>query len=376
MQSLLVDRGKLELKQTDGYLHEFEDVPVFLKQPLIADKRYLDTKITSPVRVSYAPNDEKLFSPIEDRYVGGVPAIWSGHRSVVVRDPETRQLYRLKGIAFNEEKPEIKEYSPGALYVDGGQFLRYAVNEKIFSDRFNHTLRNNGMEPVMEVIGLYEYPKRVGRQKIAATISRIKGDTRLDELFCMFELLYAMNKIHENNDEDLKKAIEHFYMISGFISGAHKKMMTDNKQTWSADPNITNAHFGNIVVYRSEYARSLDIGFVDFDSSCKPSEVDYEKQIKAELNSMAEKAKEKECSMRLTHHFKTTEIENLRNIFIAGFGISYYKASLLKNADKVISNTFFLGYNYYIKLVTTMTDFINKVHENDTECKLQTAPKK
>ncbi|MDP3639947.1 MAG: hypothetical protein Q8R53_01965 [Nanoarchaeota archaeon] len=172
-----------------------------------------------------------------------------------------------------EPKPCWNEKFNG---VEGGQFLRNARFEKIYSDRFNRTLAEEGIDPVMEYVGWYTFPDRVRKRKLATSIMRVKGDTRLDELFTVLEfpVVHGYRKmITWNSLRTIADAIDlfckkarPFYDACGFIVGQLKHLMDKSWQTWSDNPERTNTHIGNVVVYENE-GGNVALSLVDFDAS-------------------------------------------------------------------------------------------------------------
>ena len=327
---LLIDRGVTYLTKTEGTADVEDDVPDFLKVArIVPTSRVTESSLQArnlrangPIgdlllanesdfcALSYYLNSHLRFSGI-DRFLHrlatrvkikrkplvqtSVPAFWSGYRSVVVRDPETGRLFRLKGVSFNPDKPALTEFESGGWEVHGGQPLQSAKYEKQMSDKFNRVLLDNGVEPVMTCRGLWRYPKRVKRKMIAGSVVEIQGDTRLDELSHVLEIL-AFRKLYNtereengvvmftptrltSEGENFFKALQEFYYNVGFVSGRLKKLMDKAGQTWSADSDRTNAHMGNIVLYNG--SDKVKVGFVDFDASCDSSEF-----TKSELRDM------------------------------------------------------------------------------------------
>ncbi len=275
---LFVRRGALHLVERIGEVIQVRKMPrVLSKSPLTAEfqdysfpefpndslpvKR--DKQISDTLN-KFNEHFHKHISP----YNGTpkrrrIPALWSGYRSCVVID-KTGQMFRLKGIAFNKKKPETK-IRKTYTRVEGGQLLRNAENEHLYSDRFNEVLRNEGIVPPMEYAGMDRYPIRVDGDNLAASIIRIEGDTRLDELFYVCERLYLDRK--NNNGARFLERTSELYFDLGFIVGRLKKLMDKNGQTWSDNSRRSNANIGNVVLYSLGRSK-VGVGLVDFDASC------------------------------------------------------------------------------------------------------------
>jgi len=271
----------LLLMELAGEVEVFGELPNFLRQsPLRANPYFRNPFRWNYIKLLPAKNDEWVEHTLSSFYKDNstVPALWSGYRSCLTLDKKTQELYRLKGVAWGP-KPCWNEELSG---IEGGQLLRNACFEKIYSDRFNRTLREEGVDPVMEYVGWYTFPDRVRRRKLATSILCVKGDTRLDELFTVLEfpvmddfrkkILDVLSGDYPNSiaiadmfDLFCKKA-RPFYKACGFIVGQLKHLLDKSWQTWSDNPERTNAHIGNVVVYENE-ERNVALGLVDFDAS-------------------------------------------------------------------------------------------------------------
>ncbi|MEK6939200.1 MAG: hypothetical protein AABX31_00580 [Nanoarchaeota archaeon] len=262
---LLVRRDPLYLAEClDGTVENIREMPSFLSQsPLSIPPELLNIRSSRDDLLKTRDDIVTLDCP-----PGTVPSVWSGRRSALTIDPRTKNLYKLKGVAIAELSQDEKYYENGALYLEGGQFLWNAHNERIYSDRFNKILADNGVEPVMEYVGFYKSPFKVRGHKIAASIIRVKGDTRLDELMYALEAeAYFQTTYTEGQKAELTTQLGYFYKEVGYIVGQLKRLMDRGNQTWSDNPKRTNAHIGNIVVYPTD-EKNLMIGLVDFDASC------------------------------------------------------------------------------------------------------------
>ena len=318
---LLVKRDGVNLYPTEGKVEIEDDVPDFLKVPRVVNQysvNYLEKRLenddllidhTLDFRVE---RDNEFFSwqnyllfkkrcdflgiPLDP--IPHIPAFWSGYRSAIVRDPSNGDWYRLKGISLDPKNPVSVKMSDSEdekmWRIQGGQESYSARFEKRMSDRFNRVLREEGIDPVMEVKGFWKYPNLARRTKPYASVSKIAGDTRLDELMFILESL-ATKKMRGNLREKVfehggytfsgnkfNESIGTFYYDVGFTVGRLKRLMDKNGQTWSSDYEQSNAHFGNIVLYNG--SDKIKVGLVDFDASCDVSELS-----RSELKALQER---------------------------------------------------------------------------------------
>lgn len=285
---LLIKRDRNMLLGTQGKAELDSDVPAVLSTPHFVapdytnnvDRRYPgdDLLIMNPVdaidmtrHLTSGIYSVNIFGPQKPTTnVKVLPAIWSGYRSVLVKNPADGSLYRIKGCALNPEKPEIKEFEDKTWEVYGGQPTYSAEFEKQMSDKFNKILANEGISPVMSCKGYWHYPVKAKRKSLSASIVQVEGDTRLDELMAVMENYFYFRLERQSNlnyrGSRLYEQIKQLYSDIGDIVGQIKSLMDRNNQTWSSDCERTNAHVGNIVVYHD--MNQVKIGFVDFDSSC------------------------------------------------------------------------------------------------------------
>ena len=262
MNSLLVHRDPLYLVETKGKVEAVKQMPDFLsKAPLVAHPSHIHEERSwefvnelfikeLALVVNY---DKTILTEDRDPFdycfkhkfvhnfpIKGVPALWSGWRSCIVKDPETQQIYRLKGITFTN--PPKLEKEKDHVTIEGGQREYSAENERIYSNRFNKFLREEGIEPTMDYLGRYIYPIKVNGEKLATSIMKIKGDTRLDELTDILELnievlkdIASSSKNRYYIESNMAKILEktnQLYFDLGFIVGRMKRLMTRINMTW------------------------------------------------------------------------------------------------------------------------------------------------
>ncbi len=292
---LLIKRDKTFLKRVEGESFVNSDLPEFLKTPRVVPS-YLVTKIHERDKNDdlllrhYLDGDEirNLFYPEFKVYrymkkLDVIPALWSGHRSVLVNDPRRifsgRGLYRLKGVSLDLKEPQLFS-GEGYKEIRGGQKFTNAVYEAEMTHRFNKVLESVGIEPLMKTVGIWKYPLTIKGLRPVTTLFEVKGDTRLDELVRVIDGLY-ISRVHKIRDPKKKNLVhigqwthlgEVFYHAVkdlmknvGYTTGRLKRLMDKSGQTWSSEDEQTNAHIGNIVLYNG--TDKLKVGLVDFDSS-------------------------------------------------------------------------------------------------------------
>ncbi|HLD78973.1 MAG TPA: hypothetical protein VJA18_00260 [Candidatus Nanoarchaeia archaeon] len=332
---LLVRRDPLYLVEClDGTVERIRDMPAFLSESPLS---------IYPELFEIRSSRDDLLKIKDDKIVtldcpnGTIPGVWSGRRSCLTIDSVTGNLYKLKGVAVAviPGNQDYEEDEP--LYLEGGQFLRNAHNERIFSDRFNRVLADNGVEPTMEYVGYYKSPFRVRRHKIAASVIRVKGDTRLDEL--MYALEFEAY-FQTTNTRELKAhfslQLSQFYWDIGFVVGQLKKLMDKSDQSWSDNPERTNAHIGNVVIYPAE-ENNLAIGLVDFDASCDfrdKSKEDLLQQQNEEYGSLLASSIDKVASARAIglYYYPQLKFPALRFNFGIGFMAGYEARKFVKRS--------------------------------------------
>ena len=332
---LLVRRDPLYLVGClDGTVESIRDMPAFLAEgPLTI----------CPELLGFRSSRDDLLKITDEQIVtlecpnGTIPGVWSGNRSCLTLDSVTGNLYKLKGVAVAviPGKQDYEEDEP--LYLEGGQFLRNAHNERIFSDRFNRVLADNGIEPTMEYVGYYKSPFRVRRHKIATSVIRVKGDTRLDELMYALELeAYFQTTYTREVKAHFSLQLSQFYWDIGFVVGQIKKLMDKSRQSWSDNPKRTNAHIGNVVIYPVD-KNNLGIGLVDFDASCDfrdKSKEDLRQQQNEEYGSLLASSIDKVASARAIglYYYPQLKFPALRFNFGIGFMAGYEERKFLKRS--------------------------------------------
>lgn len=333
---LFVRRDPLFLWAEEDYeIESFAEMPDFLSEEAL--------KI-DPELLDWRSSRDDLLKIKDPRLVtlkcpeGTIPGVWSGYRSCLTIDSVTGELYRLKGVAVKTVPKKLCR-NDGVPYIRGGQFLLNARNEKTYSDRFNKVLREEGVEPVMEYVGLYKSHFRVSGRKIATSIIRVNGDTRLDELMYALES-QAYWSIGDPSTERMRlkfkftETLALFYRDIGNIVGQLKRLIDRSGQTWSDNPERTNAHAGNVVVYKSD--DKLGVGLVDFDSSCDKNDMtrkELHRQQKEEYSFLASKLSlDGVISARAIglYYYRRLQLPGLRSNFTRGF-MEGYRRKFVKN---------------------------------------------
>src|SRR3989338_4361713 len=296
---LLVKRDGTLLEKAEGKVFVDSDVPDFLKVARVVPQEEVKFLRQRSLDDDLLIADEKDYSEtsaiLHFNYSGGIvgklaklfsktlnsnsiPGLWSGYRSALVQDPDTKKLFRLKGISLNPQNPISVEMSGGMYKIEGGQEKQSAEFEQKMSERFNKVLEDAGIEPVMRVKGMWKYPVLARRVRPAASVVEVKGDTRLDELLFIMERL-ALNKMYTGNTKDLEngmkrveigeltfhgedfhKHAKNLFHNIGYVVGRLKRLMDKSGQTWSSDYEQTNAHIGNIALYNG--TDKLRVGLV------------------------------------------------------------------------------------------------------------------
>jgi len=304
---LFIKRDPCPLIRREGKVEVIKSMPEFLKQgPYYAHPRVRHHVLRRAKENLLEYDEERIEFPSSELYgviCDGPKALWSGWRSALVQDPETKELYRLKGISFLD-KPEVRKHGD-ALLVHGGQWAQNAQFEHSLSDRFNKVLQQEGIEPVMEHVGYYRYPIKTKGRKLAASIVRVKGDTRLDELLFVMENLAIKyidksSRLTYSQKDMFYQVLGDFYHEVGRAVGYLKQLMDKSGQTWSDNPERSNAHIGNVVLYQDVFEK-VGIGLVDFDASCDKrdkTKSELADQQKAEYESIIASAKGVDISPR------------------------------------------------------------------------------
>lgn len=371
---LLVKRDKTSLTNTEGESVIDDDLPFFLKTPKVVlshlitemENRLPSDDLLIQNNADYEPINyhlssypqggffQSLFSTI-NREKKDFPAIWSGYRSVLVKDTKKNNLFRLKGVSLNPANPQITEFEDGTFWIQGGQKKQNLEYERQMSNKFNNVLLDNGIQPIMRYRGMWKYPILAKRNRLAASIYQVEGDTRLDELMFVLDYLTVEKLIGNEIKKDgkiMKKVsltsegkiflntLSEFYHNIGFTTGRLKRLMDKSGQTWSCYSERSNAHTGNIVVYNG--TNKLKVGFVDFDASCDSR--DYTKSEirdlqKIEYNTIQRSVHGLSSIRTIGGRFlkKGAITTQLRDYFLRGFAKGY------EHNGKEVSNEIDIG---------------------------------
>jgi hypothetical protein len=374
--SLLIYRDPLHLVETKGKVEAVKKLPDFLaKNPLVAHSSYIhderewefihelfikeSTRVNTYYEVILKKDEDPFVSPFKHKFVHnfpveGIPALWSGWRSCIVKDPETQQMYRLKGITFrNPPKIEIgKDY----VIVEGGAKERSAENERIYSNRFNKFLQEEGIEPAMEYVGKYVHPIKVFGEKLTTSIIKTRGDTRLDELSDVLELnVWALEDKAINSKNiyyiakdiyQIRRKVDQLYFDLGFIVGRMKRLMTKINMTWSDNLERINHHLGNVVVYPSE--EYLCLGFVDFESACNGRDMGKKRIRKQQSEEFIDMKKDQAIRGACARPLLIFEKENFWDCFTH---------NILYSEKKPLSEGFVKGYHSRAKKLTNKIEY-------------------
>ena len=330
-QKLFVHRDRLYLQKRKGLVEPFEELPDFLrKSPLKVSRFCKESRFLFERNLvsTYFNNENRLCLPESKK---NITTYWSGFRSCITADLSTGQLYRLKGVAVDNKPLIVDGEKDAPFWVWGGQFLRSAYNERDYSNKFNKILADNGIEPIMEYVGLYKLPVRARRKQLATSIIRVIGDTRLDEFFYALEYDAWKSRAFAEKDypklQSFYEEAHHFYKDIGYVTGKLKKLMDRGGLSWSDNRERTNAHIGNIVLYRAD-EQNLGVGLVDFDASCDrrdKSKTALLQQQRQERNNIIDSAVGPIVSPRYFGNifYKNLYCLELRTAFRFGFSCGY-----------------------------------------------------
>lgn len=250
-------------------------------------------------------------------------------------------VYKIKGCnikpAFETEAAYTTTYRWNEEPV-GGQLLADSKREIEFTHHINELLTTEGFPVPYEPSAIIRFGKFfqidptnsrwyplnllkeafIGKEELAASVMRIKGDTRLPEI-------YGLKVQNE------KAAFEIAYKF-GLMAGAQKRV-TENKIFWSFQN--TNTHVGNYVVF--EEKGDIYLGMVDLDDAAKYSPIKNRLAVFDPLIGVT--LKEQEIGTILSSLNSTISSmigginqgcapQYFKNGFIGGFREGY------KNADK------------------------------------------
>lgn len=261
---LLVKRDKTYLVKCAGRMGYFSDAPNDFEQVSIIPHNEvmkigsssLEGKLIASQR-DWRSSQQHLMQHSPNR----LHALWSGNRSALVQGRDG-ELYKLKGVAWNPQKPSYGVERGFQCDLFGGISSEETFNEQVNSQYYNSRLINEGISPVIKYVGRWVYAAE--SVYALASISRVKGDTRMDEL--MYAIDTYLDKIGDNSvATKAGRMVRELYKDFGFIAGRLKQFMTWINLCWGQRLKATNANIGNIVVYRQDDV--VRIGLVDFDAA-------------------------------------------------------------------------------------------------------------
>lgn len=218
--------------------------------------------------VEISPTPELLKQPMVREMKGSVRGIESGWRSGLIKVND--ELYKLKGC-----RPTGKTRKTGD--PKGSQTLSLAQYEADRTLERREVFLQEGFEYPIEPIGFWVYDHILHEgEPNTATIYKVKGDTRLDELLWWIEQLpfrYAPKESEERISQILGK--------SGLITGYMLKILHRNNFSWDADSKgAYNANSGNVLIFPDAKGKA-QFGIVDFDNSNNYYPIDPEEDIAA-----------------------------------------------------------------------------------------------
>lgn len=317
IRRLLVRREPILLMEAEGESFTFPHMPKQFQQPLVTIRNvnYLEVKPSlESLPLHITPDDfteqmvsfyntlhserdllrcfmERIGLPFDKVETRG--CYMSGRRSALCSDYREEKeglqerLYRFKGITFRA-RAQYQLQQDGTFWIWGGEKYSNVLYERNMSQRFNLILREEGITPVMVYAGMWKYPQRVKGYRPAASIWEVQGDTRLDEFRTAVEL-HLEQRLKEAGRAGVKvqKALNSFYYQSGYVVGQLLNLMHRSGQSWSCDSDRTNAHPGNVVLYRIAKDRAA-LGLVDFDASCDSNDFSKDKLRKVQEKDLTD----------------------------------------------------------------------------------------
>ena len=356
---LLIKRDETILVPLEGKVEVDTDVPEPLRTGCYVVRPELVTLVKSRSRDDDLVITSENGMPVVAN-ADQIEGVWSGYRSVLVQTGTNGQkkLYKLKGVSFNPSEIKVEHYDDKTHEIWGAQPAYSAQFERKMSNRFNVVLESEGITPVMKHKGFWRYSTKVGREKLTASVVEVQGDTRLDELLFVLENWLWLRTEGEPMNWAGHAVHSRFFELAeviGYRVGQLKRLMDKNNQTWSSAASRSNAHIGNIVVYRDDY--ELRIGFVDFDASCDTNDFslsEIKDLQKKENDFLCQSALEGPISLRSIGYLtgmKTIIFPDVRKKFAAGFSIGYNANS------KIIENC--IGARTFLEIVRDMRSAID-----------------
>jgi len=225
MTQLYVPRDNISLKEVKGEVHANGQLPDILSKPLRIYK------------------------------TGNIPALNSGYRSALVYD--NGNMYRIKACK-PMRRPRLKDLPEEPL---GGQILSRVESEIENMIVYKEIFEQEGIPYPCLPLGYYKYGLEYNGEPMAATLFKIEGDTRLDELVAFLE----SEVMNENGAvPELFDLLDKLAYKAGRI-----KRMTDDR---GYVLGLANSHSGNFVVF--EMDGEIHLGNVDLDSAYKPEFID------------------------------------------------------------------------------------------------------
>lgn len=228
MTELIIPRKTIYFEPHEGSLVELStDIPEPLRRPLVR-----------------APH-------------GDIEGLESGYRSGILPDIEGK-MYKLKGCRPSEK----------VIYREpkGSQFLWMAQHEAENVLQIRSLFLREGYPYPIEPIGFWIYDNILVKNELtAATLYRISGDTRLDELLGWLEkdvpVLCGI-------PDKYKEAIVPIFEKLGVMTGRLFRTLHNNHYSWDWISPRSNSHPGNVIVF-PDYSEKINLGLVDFDNVLK-----------------------------------------------------------------------------------------------------------
>ncbi len=262
-----------------------ESMPLLINQGDFSDENlyyWRETNSTLALTRDFA----KLLGHNEEIVFSG---LMSGRRSALYANSIASQgFFRMKGVSLRPAKPQSVVHEDGTFWIWGGEKYTNVLYERNMSQRFNLLLREEGITPVMVYAGMWKYPEKVKRYRSAASLWEVEGDTRLDEFRTAVELHLEQGlKEKGKASARTKKILNSFYSQCGYVVGQLLNLMHRSGQSWSCDSDRTNAHLGNVVLWRVSKDKAA-LGLVDFDASCDSNDFSKDKLRKVQEKDLTD----------------------------------------------------------------------------------------
>lgn len=195
---------------------------------------------------------ESLKQPIVRSLNGYINGFESGYRSGIIEI--NSESYKLKGCRPSER---IICHEP-----KGSQYLFMAQSEAETVQEIRQIYMKEGYTYPIEPIGFWIYDNiLVKGEQTAATLYRIKGDTRLDEFLWWLEENLPFHFVPNKE----MGSVQYMFEIFGVMTGRLIRVLHNHNYSWDWIGRFSNAYTGNVVVYLDD-SENIKFGLVDVDN--------------------------------------------------------------------------------------------------------------